>query len=162
MPAPLALTVLMLLTIPSGHASSHKETGHIAGWTLRVQRDDFAERVTCQLSKPKVSYSREALVFQLSLPSDTSGAVYRIDGGSPALARDDAVELVRLGFALHNDDLDNPSGGLVRIPARRLLDSRVVNIEIKSNHRPATFKIEGLREALAAATKAGCAADDIR
>jgi hypothetical protein len=155
----LALIALLLLPSTWGHHEIRVERRHVGAWTLVVQTDRFSGRVTCQLSKHKIGYERQALVFHLSDRVDTSDAVYKIDGGLPVWVRSDAMELAHLGFALHNDTLANPSGGLVRLPERSLLDAHLVAVQPKAGDAPVNFKIEGFRTALETAHNAGCDAD---
>jgi hypothetical protein len=157
MPAPLALIFLSVLPWPFG--GSQGDVTHIGAWTLAVRRDPFAERVHCRLTRPKIEYQRQALTFHLSAHADTSDAVYRVDDGGPIRTRDDAFALARLGFALHADDLNNPSGGLVRVPQARLDVARAIRIEAGANAKPVKFDLQGFSAALDAAKKAGCAAD---
>jgi hypothetical protein len=132
----------------------------VAGWTLVVRKDSFAESTACSLRRGKVEYGRSTLTFHLPAQINTFSAVYRIDGGPPLKAADDMVQMARLGFALHDDDMDNPSGGLVRIPEQRLLKANTVRIEAPPGRRPAPFKVLGLNHALDAARAAGCKPDD--
>ncbi len=156
----LALTVLLSFAPFWGHGETHRERSQIGAWTLRVESDQFAARQICQLSRPRVDYHRQALVFHLSSRADTANAVYRIDDGPPRAVRSDAMDLARLGFALYNDDLTNPSGGLVRIPRQRIMDAREVSIQAKAMAAPVKFRIDGFGAALDAARAAGCGVDD--
>lgn len=136
------------------------ERGRLAGWTLRVETDRFSDRSVCRLTRGNVRYERHALVIQLSRRIDTSQAIYRIDGGPPIAVSADAVELARLGFTLHADDLTNPSLGQVRVPESRLGDARVIAIQPRFGARPISVKVDGLGAALDAAGRDGCAPAD--
>jgi hypothetical protein len=131
---------------------------HVAGWTLYRYQDRFSERVVCRLSRDGVTYERHAIVLHFPAQTDTSEAVYRIDGGPPIAAVTDAMELASSGFQLRDDDLRNPSQGLLRIPERRLAGAQLVNVETSPAFAIATFKLDGLGPALAAARAAGCEA----
>ena len=152
-PIALGLTLLQLFATPSEHRAN------IAGWTLEWRRDAFRERQACRLHRGAVDYTRQALVFRLPRSVDTSSAVYRIDDGQPLLSRDDAADIARLGFALHDDDLANPSGGAVRIVASKLKSARTVVVEAKPYGSKARFTVEGLSAALTAA-HSHCAEED--
>jgi hypothetical protein len=128
----------------------------VAGWVVSVRADGFTGRVACDLHKPRIEYRRSALVIRLGRHLNTADIAYRIDGGPPIWTRSDEMELARLGFALGGDSLTNPSGGLVRIPARRLQAARVVAIQPRPWKAPIQFDVAGLGPALDAATKAGC------
>lgn len=109
-----------------------------------------------------MDYERGALVIHLSPNADTFDAVYRIDGGAPRPVRADAMELASLGFALHNDDLSNPTGGLVRIPARTLAGASQVAVQIRPGAPVHRFPVDALAPALEAARAAGCGAEAFR
>lgn len=128
----------------------------LGGWHLRVRRDRFTGEVSCRLADRGATYERGAVVFHLAPTVDTSAAVYRIDWGAPFHASDDAPELAHMGFALHLDELDNPSGGLVRVPVRKLVGARLVSIEPRPNGGNVRYKINGLSAALSVADHTGC------
>jgi hypothetical protein len=151
-----ALFALLALHLPWTHGDARGEAHRVAGWTVTAHVERFTGRMACQVTRPGVAYRRQALVFRLSPRIDTSAAVYRVDAGAPVWARTDEPELARLGFALHGDDLNNPSGGVVRVPQGRLAGARAVQIETAADHRPFKFVIAGLAEALDAAKRAGC------
>ena len=164
-PAALALAALLGLHLPSLHVPwphGAAQVSHVDGWTLKTRLDRFAGERSCALSRGRIDYVRQALVFHLPARVDTAAALYRIDGAAPVGVRADEAELASLGFNLHNDDLDNPSGGLVRIPVHRLAGAAEVEIEAAPGRRPVKFKIGGLSAALDAARGAGCAETDFR
>jgi hypothetical protein len=161
-PTHVALIALLSFPVPWKHAGPTGAPDRVDGWTLRVQADRFTGAHTCRLWRGGIDYQRQALVFHLPASIDTAGAVYRIDGGPAVPAASDEPELAALGFALHDDDLDNPSGGLVRIPSHRLTAAEAVKIEAAPGRRPVKFRISGLTAALAAARQAGCAEADFK
>jgi hypothetical protein len=128
----------------------------VVGWVLETRKDSFSGRVVCRLNRGRLSYERQALVFHLPPRLNTYDAAYRIDGGPLLLSRDDAADLATQGFALSDDDLANPSGGLVRIPTRRLGGAKLVQIQPRPNSRPLRFSLNGLAATLAAARQLGC------
>jgi hypothetical protein len=130
----------------------------VDGWVLELRADSFAGRTDCRLYRGHLSYERQAVVFHLSQRLGAFDAAYRIDGGRLMLARDDAADLAAQGFALSDDDLDNPSGGLVRIPARRLEGAKLVQIQARPGVRPLRFKLDGLGASLDALHRLGCGA----
>ena len=131
----------------------------VDGWILEWRRDGFSQRQACRLHRGAVTYERQALTFRLSRRVDTASAAYRIDNGRPFFARDDALDLVRLGFALHDDDLANPSGGVVRIPIAKLEGARWVVIEPEPQAPRTRFAVEGFSAALVGA-RSRCAEED--
>jgi hypothetical protein len=154
----LRLALICLLLLPSlGRAAIVKHAHHHLGpWSLTLATDRFSGLRTCKLSRKGVDYERSALVFHLPRKIDTADAIYRIDNGAPFAAAKDLPELARQGFALENDDLANPSGGLVRIPTDRLGLARTVSIETRPRVRLFSFRIDGFASALATAREAGC------
>ena len=162
MSAQLVLIAALMFPLPWVHGSAHQAPSPAGGWTVTAKTDPFTGGHVCHLGKRGVDYERQALVFHLSDHVDTADAAYRIDGGSPNLVSADQMELARLGFALHNDDLSNPSGGLVRIPEGRLTTAGEVSVETAAFRRPVKFKISGFAEALDTARKAGCRPGDFR
>ena len=159
MPLRSAMMAFLLLPPLFGHGAPDHATRRVGAWTVREQTDRFTHRSTCAVVRPRVRYERQALVLQLPARLDTSAAVYRIDDGPVISVRDDATELARLGFALHDDDLANPSGGRVTVPARRLTGARMVRVEVKPRGAVYSFKVDGLTSALDAAARLGCGPD---
>ena len=155
-----ALMALLLLPPVFGHGAEDHATRRVGAWTVQARTDRFTHHATCQLRESKVRYARQALVFQLPGKLDTSDAVYRIDDGPVMSVRNDAMELARLGFALHNDDLSNPSGGLVTVPAHRLAGARTVRIEAGNHGAVYRYRIDGIDQALEAGRALGCGPDD--
>jgi hypothetical protein len=141
----------LLITLTAAHGPVTVLKQRVANWTLVVTRDAFRNQAQCTLSRGHVFYQRSALVFQLSRHVDTFDAVYRVDARDPVSVRDDTSELAELGFALHQNDLDNPSGGLVRIPLGRLENASHVDIQASPGKRPIRLAIDGLAAALTAA-----------
>ena len=146
----LPLPNLRLPAIPLHWGHAHSDPFH--GWRLQARTDHFSAGTVCRLTKGQLSYQRRAVVIQLPRNVDTSAAVYRIDGGPPRA-------LARRGFALHRDDLTNPSGGLVRVPIDRLQQAGSVSVEARAMGRPVKFRLDGLTMALDAARAAGCTED---
>ena len=157
MPVHFAVIALLLLAHPTSTWGVRDTHSRIGSWTLRVHSDRFSGGVSCRLSQRHVEYQRGALVFHVSRQASTLTSVYRIDGGAPRAASADGLELARMGFAVYQDDLANPSGGVVRIPARRLQGAKSVAIEVW--REPVAFDITDLGAALDAAGRAGCSQD---
>lgn len=165
MPLRSALMAFLLLPPLFGHGAHDPVNRHgapdhatrrVGGWTVRTRMDRFTGQSACALIRPHIRYERQALVLQLPAGLDTSAAVYRIDDGSVVPIREDAMELARLGFALHDDDLANPSGGRVTVPARRLIGARTIRVEVKPRGAVYRFEVDGFASALDAAAQLGC------
>lgn len=139
-----------------GAQDVQRQHQRIGAWTLTVTHERFAGAVKCRLTTNRVGYERQALVMRLPAQVNTASALYRIDDGDPRPAAGDAMELASLGFALTRDDLDNPSGGLVRVPARLLAEASRVGVQTRPGGPVFRFKVAGLQAALDAARAAGC------
>lgn len=159
---PFDLPKLPIVDFPWLHPDIKVERRHVGGWALKVETDRFTGRLTCSLSKPGIRYERQTLVFQLSRGTNTFDAAYRVDDAPAVSSRSDALELAHQGFALHDDDLANPSGGMVRIPMDRLSGAQTVKIQARPNVMPIRFKVDGLSEALSAAKAMGCGFGDFK
>ena len=133
----------------------------VGDWTYRIRDDSFTGQRTCRLRSRHVVYRRGVLMFSLGHRVDTAAALYRIDGGQVLDPHGDDLAVAAAGLALHADDLDNASAGLVRIPARRVMDVKVVSIRPSAHAGVASFPVAGLREALAQEARYGCLADTI-
>jgi hypothetical protein len=141
------LIFLSFVSLFAGPTPDDKRV-RVAGWTLDIRQDRFTRRQTCKLFRRNVYYERRALVFHLPTRPDTSRAAYRIDDGPPFWVTSDAAELADLGFSLHDDDLTNPSGGVVRIVVSRLVAAHTVTIEPKAFGSHSRFRLDGLQAAL--------------
>jgi hypothetical protein len=157
---PLSPTILAFaLALPFAHhhaADAQPYRQRIGAWTLDATRYQFAGEVKCELTSRHARYERGALVLSLPERIDTSTAVDTVDGGAPHWTSQDAFPLAKLGFRLSEDDLDNPSEGLVRIPAPSD-DIRSVAVQTSAGGRPRTFTVNGLGAALYVAKGMGCA-----
>ena len=152
----VSLALITLLQLFPHYREAHPRHWHIQHWAIEVDTHRFTGAKSCRLERERVSYRREALVFRFAEHIDTSGATYRIDAGTPQSAKADLVTLAKLGFALYSNDLDNPTGGIVRIPIARLESARSVWIQPRTDHYPVEFPIAGLAAALDSERAAGC------
>jgi hypothetical protein len=156
---PFSPIILSLaLAWPFSHpADSHRQHQRIGDWTLTAVRYTFSDEITCELTARRARYERQAVVLRLPSKIDTSTAFYRVDGGAPRSVREDAFELAKQGFRLTADDLQNPSEGLVRIPAATP-PIRTIAVQTRLGGPVTTFKVYGLGAALYVAHAAGCGA----
>jgi hypothetical protein len=153
----MSLALLLALALWPHHPREVVQHRYgVDGWVLEIRKDSFSGDTRCRVQRGRLSYERQALVFHLPPRLNTFDAAYRIDAGPLILARDDAADLAAQGFALNDDDLANPSGGLVRIPARRLDGAKLVQIQPRPETRPLRFNLTGLAPTLAAAKQLGC------
>ena len=159
-----AFALAAVLSLPwfSHPSDVHRERQRVGPWTLTVVQARFAGETQCRLAAHGVDYERGALVIHLSRKADTSDAVYRIDGGPPRSVRADVLEIARLGFLLNKDELWNPSGGLVRIPAHAIAGATRVAVQTRPGAPVYGFRVDGLEPALEAARTAGCSPEAFR
>lgn len=157
-----ALAALLSLPWASHPSQVHRTHQRVGPWTVSVVEDRFSGQVQCRLAARGMDFERGALTLHLSPKADTSDAVYRVDGGPPHSVRADALELVRMGFALHRDDLTNPSGGLVRIPVATLAGAKQVAVAARPGAPVYSFQVGALAPALEAARTAGCTPEAFR
>jgi hypothetical protein len=154
----MSLALLLALVLWPHHRAPEVSVRRygVDGWVLELRTDSFAGHTDCRVRRGRLSYERQALVVHLPRRLNSFDAAYRIDGGRLMLARDDAADLAAQGFALSDDDLENPSGGLVRIPAGRLQGAQLVQIQPRPDVRPLRFRLNGLDDTIAAAHRLGC------
>jgi hypothetical protein len=155
MPA-LALITMLLLPLPWRSGTVHDVHQTVGGWTLNVRTNSFTDTARCRLAKGKVSFARGVLIFRLPPGLDTSEAYYRVDGGEPRAAKAELMSVAHAGLAIFDDQLANPSGGVVRIPAERVGHGKLVAIQANTASAPRRFDIAGLDFALDQAAKLGC------
>ena len=153
---PLALASFLFF----GSASHRHELNHhqrFGYWTIRTRSDNFSSQTFCHITARSADYVRGTVTLYLGRKIDTSTAVLRIDHGRPLKASVDIVELAKSGVAVYNDTLDNPSGGMIRVSDQRVVGAHVVEVEPKPGSAVTKFNIDGLKQALAFASVAGCA-----
>jgi hypothetical protein len=154
---PLAhLALVTWLSLTPHYREAHVRHWHVQHWVVTVDTHRFTGDKTCRLVNGPVDYRRDALVFHFSDQVDTSNAIYRVDAGAPRTAQSDLIDLAKLGFSLYAPSLDNPSGGLVRIPTTRLQGASLVWIQAQTGKYPIKFTIAGFAAALDVARNAGC------
>ena len=153
------LALAAAITGYASHADGKFKPIEVGDWTYQVRDDSFTGQRTCRLRNRRAVYRRGVLVFSLGGQVDTAAALHRIDGGPVLDPHSDDLEIAAAGEPLHADDLDNASAGLVRIPARRLLDAQLVSIRPYTRARVASFPVSGLRAALAQEVQSGCPID---
>jgi hypothetical protein len=159
------LLVIALSLIPFFHPKPRPvvpaavERHRVDQWRYEIDRDNFTGGQRCRLSERDVSYGRKTLTFRFSPGTDTSQAVFRIEDGPAHPWTEVRLQLLNNGVPIQDDSVENPSRGLVRIPAVDVGDARWVWIRSGPRTRPRRFVIAGLRPALAAAQASGCDPD---
>jgi hypothetical protein len=79
-----------------------------------------------------------------------------LDDGDVQEASALAIQAASLGGRSAGNNLRNPSGGEVRIPASILVDARLVSIRPDKNSAHRVFDMTGLFDAVQVAREKGC------
>lgn len=128
----------------------------VGRWLLTVHHERFTGAETCQVTRGRAHVERKALVLQLPPKVDTANAQYRIDAGRAFTVAEDRPALANQGFELWKDDLQNPSGAVVRVPLAKLPGAARIWVEAQRNGQVWAFPVAGLAEAMAAAKRESC------
>jgi len=151
------VVVLGLGTAGSGIARDHAErfgTGH---WQVRLQRDAFTGALSCELRSTdhRMIYQPGALGFRQG-HRDTLHAWYRFDGGPALRWQDRYAAVIAAGVSVEGTGLDNPTAGIVWLPAGDLTGISSVAIRSSVARRVRTFDVRGYPEMVDAARRRGC------
>jgi hypothetical protein len=129
---------------------------HVGGWTLKVTRDKFTHEVSCSMSKGRVEFSNDVLIFHSNPDDDTTDAVFKVDGGPVRSVRDATFEDQRRGYFRAGGPLENPSAGQVALPSHYVTGASWVYIRPTPKHPPNGFDVRGFAGALALARQLQC------
>ncbi|MBA3810705.1 MAG: hypothetical protein H0X27_03485 [Caulobacteraceae bacterium] len=143
----------------SGHAARGQiERRHLAsdGWSIRLYRDTFTGALSCSLASKTMRFRRDALIFHLGHPPDTTHAYFRIDGAPARPVAEGFSEVQARGFFPRRGWIDDPTGGDVALPAAWMQGAKRIDIRASWRTRPRKFDISRFAEALSAARAAGC------
>lgn len=155
-----AVVALALLGLLHHDAADRRDAqahhSHVSGWRLDLSRDRFTGHTLCTLRKDHMVYERGVVTFALGRSVDTANATYRLDGGVVHRAGDVAVEAAGLGARFDTANLDNPSNGEVRIPARDLGDAGRIYIRANTRLTHRVFDLTGLIPAIEEAKEQQC------
>jgi hypothetical protein len=152
----MTLLILFLALMGGVGAASSVARRDVGGWTVATRTDAFTGEVRCDVFRREVSFERGAVVIRLGPRINTFDAAYRVDSGPLRRSRDDAMQLAAMGFRLSEDDLRNPSRGIVRIPNVNIGGANAVTVESRPFARPVVLSVAGLGAAVEAAKAAGC------
>jgi len=153
------ISAILLSISLFGHGQLNTSSQHVAGWTLKITRDPYADQTSCSLRKGRVIFERHSLVFDFGAGTDTDNAFFRLDGGAPHSLSEVKIEDERNGFFDNGVSLKDPLAGRVVLPVSAVADAKEVSIRLSPKYGPHTFDVRGLADALAAAKSAGCGAD---
>ena len=149
------------LPLISRDAQVAKREMALGDWRLTITTGTFSHDKACHLEdrRHRITYASGALGFRFGRGVHTSGAWVRIDDGEVQRWRDDWPELVHLGVALDGSRLDNPSEGIVWVPARQLDEANAITIQPDAHRRPVTFHLHGFAGLRDMARDMGCVPD---
>jgi hypothetical protein len=147
-----ALFALSLFDAPQTHTVRH----HVAGWTVKVTADRFTKGVSCAVSKGKVAFRNDVLIFHLHDYADTSDAMFRVDGGPVRSVHEATYEDQRRGYYRSGGPLENPSGGEVALPSFYVTGAKWVYIRETPRDYLSWFDVSHFADALALARSLNC------
>jgi hypothetical protein len=158
---PLMFLLLSLTLTGAGHAHKHhggSVSWTVSGWVIALREDAFAGTTRCIMrsDRPAMLYQRGAVGFVFPRHTDTSGALYRIDGGLALPWRDRLPDLIAAGAAIDGPALDDPTGGIVWLPEADVLAAHNIAIRPKPADIPRAFAVTGLAAAIASARARDC------
>ena len=150
----IAAAFLALSLFGSGQTDTvHR---HVSGWTVRVTSDHFTKEVSCSMSKGRVAFHNDVLVFHLGEFADTSDAVFRVDGGPVRSVHEATYDDQRRGYYRNGGPLENPSAGQVALPSFYVTGAKYVYIRETPRNGLSWFDVSGFADALAAARAMKC------
>ncbi len=132
------------------------ERAQVGPWRLEVAHDGFTGKTLCVVRNGDMTYHHGVMTFDFGGGTDTAEAQFRLDDGPPVKTVILASQAAGLGARFGSNDLRNPSGGVVHIPASALGQAQQISIRPgeRADHR--VFSLGGLPEALDAARAKGC------
>lgn len=129
---------------------------HVGGWTVKVTTDRFTKAVTCQMTKGRVEFRNDVLIFHLSRLADSSDADFRVDGGPVRSVREATYDDQRRGYFRDGGPLANPSNGEVALPSFYVTGARRVYIRENPRNPVNWFDVSRFADALALARAMKC------
>jgi hypothetical protein len=129
---------------------------HVGGWTLKVSTDSFTGAVACSMTKGRVEFRNDVLIFHLSRLDDTSDAVFRVDGGPVRSVREATYDDERRGYYRDGGPLENPSAGKVALPSFYVTGAKWVYIRETPRNDISWFDVSRFADALAVARSMKC------
>ena len=152
MPAVAALR----LPLVSPAAQVAKREMALGDWRLRIETGKFSQD---KIRHHHVTYASGALGFRFARGVNTLGAWVRIADGEPRRWRDDLPELIHLGVGVDGASIDNPTDGIVWVPARQLDEASAITIQPAPRKAPVTYHLHGFAGLRDIARDMGCAPD---
>jgi hypothetical protein len=129
---------------------------HVGGWTVRVMWDRFTGDIDCTVRKGPVELKNDVLVFHGPPWTDTTDAVFRIDGGPARSVHEATYDDQRRGYYRNGGPLENPSAGEVALPTYYVTNAKWIYIRADAKRAPDAFDVRRFPEALALARAQKC------
>lgn len=129
---------------------------HVGGWTVRVVWDRFTGDISCTVRKGRVELQNDVLIFHSPEWTDTSDAIFRIDGGPARSVHEATYEDQRRGYYRQGGPLANPSAGEVALPTYYVTGAKLVWIRPDARQEPWHFDVSRFADALALARSWKC------
>jgi len=125
-------------------------------WSIERTQDRFTGAVRCKATRSAVTLTGDLAVITLGARHDVSQSLYRLDDG-PA----QPIGLIPENDVYHarfitDAPYDNPSDGIIAMPASTLRTHQVLWIRIDAHHAPVRVLISGLAAAEAQENALGC------
>jgi hypothetical protein len=147
-----ALFALSLFDAPQTHTVQR----HVGGWTVKVTTDRFTKGLSCSVSKGRVAFRNDVLIFHLSEYADVSDATFRVDGGPVRSVHEATYEDQRRGYYRRGGPLENPSAGEVALPSFYVTGAKWVYIRGQLRNGLSWFDVSHFADALALARSENC------
>jgi hypothetical protein len=129
---------------------------HVGGWTIKATTDRFTKAVTCSMTKGRVAFRQDVLIFHLSRLTDTSDAYFRVDAGPVRSVREATYDDQRRGYYRDGGSLANPSAGEVALPSFYVTGAKWVYVRETPRNELSWFDVSRFAEALALARTMKC------
>jgi hypothetical protein len=129
---------------------------HVGGWTVKATTDRFTRAVTCSMTKGRVEFRKDVLIFHLGGLADTSDAYFRVDAGPVRSVRDATYDDQRRGYYRDGGPLANPSAGEVALPSFYVTGAKWVYIRETPRNDLSWFNVSRFADALALARAMKC------
>src|ERR1700733_6847084 len=124
---------------------------HVGGWTVRVTTDRFTKGGSCSVTKGRVAFRNDVLVFHLGEYANTSDAVFRVDGGPVRSVHEGTYDDQRRGYYRSGGPLEKPAGGAGALPSFYVTGAKSVYIREKLRDGRSWFDVSHFADALALA-----------
>jgi hypothetical protein len=149
----LAAAYLALHLLAGQTTTVHR---HVGGWTVKATTDRFTKGVTCSMTKGRVEFRKDVLIFHLGGLADTSDAYFRVDTGPVRSVREATFDDQRRGYYRNGGSLANPSAGEVALPSFYVTGAKWVYIRETPRNDLSWFDVSRFADGLVLARTLNC------